>query len=794
MRRSKRLLSYDRQWMPISGRFVVVLGVLIAGCTDTTSPNSIIPQGISAAQVCDPADGACAGGGPGGGINPNDSWVSGDVAITTLVTVSLSAPVYDDATGEMSANFTVTSPDEHLHVDAGYSYGGSTIVNTSYTDGDDPGTTSSIQVANANLVADNLTEINSADQQMGDPNPSDASAASPMQIVGSTQNGDVTAGAMIDLLDTTTVTPSGTSVSSIGVRTNLSSIAIRGSASPNTGHSRNSRSVLANAARDAEKSGAQRVNVDGRLVTVEKTDAVTLRVASQADEDESSSINTQPNALVRHYSIYKRSGSAWELSEVRSEMDGQDARNKVHQAYVMRFTHLRVHRNPVQDAKRSTLRPTTAWIPLQSVSTSGLRSSSVQCAEECVGGYSGNEASHSVQPPPFGRRLPPGNQFKATLTVLCGEECIGGTPPAGGTLPPQPIGVDLGCARDVVGTVSEYGNVNLLYQHGLFSDATTWCSMDPYLRTRFAVHNEIRHSLTSTDYYENQASALEGKIRDDAASYPGPYAFVGHSNGGVVSRLAAQALVSQGNYVNGVVTVSSPQDGAPLAKVGRDALLATQALPFLASKLACSLVAHIVCTTAHLLQGSGTSSLSSILDPIVNQSGNVLSEMTPDNSFYSTLNAGSEPFPRAAVIDQAWDKWTAWRLLGDWSCRLYTECDGRHTVAAVDRAYHRYLDCAVIGGIFSFFIPGAGSVAQVCGLSAANLKGADLVYKRMSVGNDHGDGVVPNHSQRYPNLDESGQFYVYDSDSHLGVTQSTRQTGPQIAQAINQRLHVSIAQ
>lgn len=146
------------------------------------------------------------------------------------------------------------------------------------------------------------------------------------------------------------------------------------------------------------------------------------------------------------------------------------------------------------------------------------------------------------------------------------------------------------------------------------------------------------------------------------------------------------------------------------------------------------------------------------------------------------------------MIDQAWDRWTEWRLYGDFRCQLYTECDGRHVVAAVDRTYHRYLKCAVIGGIFSFFIPGAGTVAAACGASAANMSALDAIYKRLSVGNDHGDAIVPVHSQLYPGLGSSGQFYVFDSDSHVGVTQSTQQTGPGIANAINVRIGVPIAQ
>lgn len=251
-----------------------------------------------------------------------------------------------------------------------------------------------------------------------------------------------------------------------------------------------------------------------------------------------------------------------------------------------------------------------------------------------------------------------------------------------------------------------------------------------------------------------------------------------------------------GSGVSGVITVSSPQDGVPLASVGREALAAALALPFLGSNFACNLVSHLVCTVAqHLGDNAAADGLLAILAPvIVHASSPVMDEMTVHNGFYSNLNYGPEPFPRAAVIDKSWDKWTEWRLYGDFHCAMYSECDGRHVVARVDRTYHRYLKCAVIGGIFSFFIPGAGAVAEVCGSSAAQMKGYDLLYKRLSVGHDSGDGIVPVGSQQYPNVGSSGQFIVGDADSHLGVTSSTSQTGPAIARAINLRVGTPFAQ
>jgi pimeloyl-ACP methyl ester carboxylesterase len=699
---------------------LIVIVELASSCTDAVAPPLKVPSRIAAMQECPPEEPDCNVG-PGGGIDPHNSWVSGDVTITTSATVSLSEPVYDEVTGQEQTTFA-TGINEHLHVDAGYSYGGATIVNTSFTDPVDQTTSSVIQVTEADLNSDALTEINSASQQIQDVSPSNATAETPMNLVGSTQNADVTAGAIVDLLDTTTVQSSSADGSDF-------------------------RALMANAASRAEKGSPQTVELGGATLQVSVTKANILEVSDMTSDLTASA----SSGTVKHVKRYKKNGHEWLLSEMQTDVDAQDAKRKVHQTHLIQFKHLRVFRNPEQDAIRLTARPSTEWIPLQGMPGT-ISANLYPCGDECNGGY--------VSSP--------------------------GPPPPSGVAPP--------CQADVVANVNSTGPINILYQHGLFSNATTWCDMDPYLRGRFRVRNEIRHSLPSTDYYENQASQLEGNIRADAASYPGPYSFVGHSNGGIVSRLASQHLVYEGNYVAGVVTVSSPQAGAPLARVGKAALTAALAVPLLASKVACNLVAHIVCTTARDLQGPGYYGLISILGPIIDRTGRVLGEMTPNNSFYGNLNAGYEPFPRAAVIDQAWDKWTEWRLYGDFRCRLYTECDGRHVVALIDKTYHRYLKCAVIGGIFSFFIPGAGTVAAACALSAANLKGYDLLYKRLSVGSDHGDAVVPVHSQRYPNLDTGGQFYVFDSDSHVGVTQSTRQTGPSIATALNQRLFIPFGQ
>lgn len=754
-----QLLCGRRRNLRSRGTLVGALALLIVGtaCTDSTvAPNSVSPRASGDPNCIDPTQPGCdpngGGGGydPGGGINPNDSYVVGDLTVQSSTTVTLGSPIYDPVTDQSTTSFTEWAPDEHMHVAAGYSTDGATIVNSSFTDPVDPNTSPSIQVTEAGLYADNLTESNSASQQMADQQPSDATAETPMHIVGSTQNANVTAGAIVDLTDTTTVNSSATINSGAPTRPG-------------------SPQIVARAAAAAERSGPQDVEVDGRYLRVEVTRQQQLQLTELSGTG--SEISAAPRGGVKHWRLFDRRGSSWILAEVHTELDDDNGTRKLHESHVIKLRHTRVFRNRKLDAARAEARPSTEWMPISS-SRSGVQP--------------GSSSGSGLQPVSSS-----GSGVHAML-VACGDECNGG----GGYVAsgPQALGADLGCGQNVVGQVNSSGTVDLLYQHGIWSDATTWCAMDPYLRTRFLVHNEIRHSLNSRAYYEDQASDLQSRFSTDILSYPGSYVYVGHSNGGIVSRLAAQRM--QGSGVRGVVTVSSPQDGAPLASVGREALAAAIALPFLSNNFACNLVSHLVCTVAqHLGDNTAVDGLLGILAPIiVHSSSPVTDESTVHNGFYANLNNGSEPFAHAAVINKSWDKWTEWRLYGDFHCALYTECDGRHVVARADRTYHRYLKCAVVGGIFAFFIPGAGPVAAVCGSSAAQMKGYDLIYKRLSVGHDSGDGIVPLGSQQYPSRYGAGQYVVPDADSHLGVTASTGQTGPRIADAIHQQVGVPFAQ
>jgi hypothetical protein len=184
--------------------------------------------------------------------------------------------------------------------------------------------------------------------------------------------------------------------------------------------------------------------------------------------------------------------------------------------------------------------------------------------------------------------------------------------------------------------------------------------------------------------------------------------------------------------------------------------------------------------------------IAGIVGPVLFATNNpVLWQMSPNNSFYQSVNSQPDGCPHAAIIDRAWDKWTEWRLLGDtYGCGdpSLRDCghEGRRYVQSVDKGYHVALDCSVTSGLLGIIFQNNYSqrISSYCAAIAAELVAFDAIYKRLSVGHEHGDGVVPESSQTYPSS-PGLQFLADDSDSHLGETHSTEHTGLALVQAMN---------
>jgi pimeloyl-ACP methyl ester carboxylesterase len=356
---------------------------------------------------------------------------------------------------------------------------------------------------------------------------------------------------------------------------------------------------------------------------------------------------------------------------------------------------------------------------------------------------------------------------------------------------------------DVASTInSTSAAVNVLYQHGFFSSAMTWCRMSDYIRARFRVGFELRHSLDSQASYEDQSADLINRFQADISGAesgvprPGPYVFVAHSNGGLVSRYAAQSL-SNPSMIAGVVSVSSPHSGAYLANLSQAMVTAALAVPIVYTRLGCDISGTFVCGRG----AQQVAELVAIIGPILLRQGvPVLQEMSTGAPFHSMINSrGDAAYRVAGVQNQIWNRWTMWRLIGDAEgCgdpQPFVSCDGysRRAVTAIDKNYHHFIVCSVVSGFLGIVWSGARDVARGCASNAAWLRAVDFAYLRLSVGNGTGDGVVPLFSQYYPGAATYYQVLVDDSDSHIGETKS-QMTANGIATAINRSVGTPFAQ
>ena len=94
-----------------------------------------------------------------------------------------------------------------------------------------------------------------------------------------------------------------------------------------------------------------------------------------------------------------------------------------------------------------------------------------------------------------------------------------------------------------------------VFVHGLQGSANTWSAAANRLKAELAISPYVTN-LPWADPFETQASTLQSQL----GALPASTIAIGHSNGGLVSR-----QWSKQHPLSGVVTVGSPQRGAPLA-------------------------------------------------------------------------------------------------------------------------------------------------------------------------------------------------------------------------------------
>lgn len=753
---------------------ILLLGVFLTACSDVTStPSAHVPTTPMAPNfMIECTD-------PSGCPNTTDTHVSADITIHSAVTLSVTSPVYDEETGQNVTSFTDTAPNVHLHVDAGYTTTGAVKVGTQWTDGPDPSASYIPQMVSADLTGDSLTTFDSVGYALTFGTPNEMQATTPMAYVGTTANGDITAGILVDTYDTTTY---GSSVSPPP-----------GASGPLASRSAVGEIPLGSAITLAVRGGQYPTRFNGVPVSLRFVDPSHFVMTDAAERDIAElSAQNGGSAMTRHTRTFVRGAGKWVLAEDRVEMDASDGTHRTHHEQVTTWSHVRWYINAAMDALRHKARPTTDWIPLASTSASQ------RAAPQPTGARYALHASQPVATQQGDSRPFRGSPFVPRAMIECGDACLGGS--YGTTTTAQPLGQDPGCFAGAASVAAPGAAMNVLYQHGLFSNAGEFCDLDPYMRTRFAIGNEIRYSLNSVDYYQNQSADLESRFNTDINTFHGPYVFVGHSNGGVVSRLAAQDFNGDPSKVAGVVSVGTPHNGtaaSQITPVGMSIALGVASMaPF-----ACDIVQNIICTQFFRLASTSVGGLVYAITPFLKSDNPVLTQMSPNNSFYRYVNTRSDNFPHAAVVGKSWDRWIEWKVLGDWnSCynNPGPNCgESGHTWANnADRVYHWGVKCAVVSGLLGIVLPGSRRAAAVCAQFSAGMVGVDLIYRHLVLAGDHGDGLVREASQKWPSASSALLYNVDDSDSHMAEPHATRaaQAGKRIADAIHEQSFVPFAQ
>ncbi|HET9453798.1 MAG TPA: hypothetical protein VFO66_05920, partial [Gemmatimonadaceae bacterium] len=101
----------------------------------------------------------------------------------------------------------------------------------------------------------------------------------------------------------------------------------------------------------------------------------------------------------------------------------------------------------------------------------------------------------------------------------------------------------------------------VVFQHGMASDGSTWNSMAQEIQRRLHVV-PVQPSIDWKAREQDQASALAAIVNSHSATAgSASFPFVGHSNGGIVSREYRR----QGGRIDGLLTLNSPHQGAAIA-------------------------------------------------------------------------------------------------------------------------------------------------------------------------------------------------------------------------------------
>ncbi len=346
----------------------------------------------------------------------------------------------------------------------------------------------------------------------------------------------------------------------------------------------------------------------------------------------------------------------------------------------------------------------------------------------------------------------------------------------------NPNGLTAGTPTSSPTSITQLGGTqNVVFQHGIFSSAKTWDRMKNWLNQDFRFGTEIIPSLSSTDSLSNQGTALKSQI-DSAGG--GGYILIGHSQGGLISRYAGQlyqAANSNQTTVAGVVTLDTPNQGAPIALTPGVAISA--GLQAIANNLWQSTGCftpydNFVCFTAALIY-TGAPPAAAWFE---SQATPALYDLIPGSSFLNQLNSYPEGFKRAGIVSYTPMRFNEVRVLDDFvflplaGCYPETWCGERVMAKDVQITYDVVLAWFFFALFEEFYDPNNfdywAALADQLGQILFLLDAVDGFWNGMVSGFTSSDALVPVSSQNYP-YTNAVQYPLHGADSHTGSTTST---------------------
>lgn len=342
------------------------------------------------------------------------------------------------------------------------------------------------------------------------------------------------------------------------------------------------------------------------------------------------------------------------------------------------------------------------------------------------------------------------------LSIDCGTS---GGGPAG--FPETPIPVPQCDSTQVARTGS--GSRNLMLVHGFTSNGCAW----KYLANGIVANGKVRAvSLPWSSSYSFQADRLRQEVAAEGTTTL-PFILVGHSQGGMVSRLAAQRGPAS---IRGVITIGTPNGGAPFARDFWKFGLALGAVSTVLPVRFGPALSSYVGTSVTLLKATACQ--------VGSFWGGSICDGNPDGGTVRGINStANPPIPGAAVVHHAGNDRLFYRMAGDFAC---AGC-GTNATAAVTGLYRAAMTCTVVNGIFGFFFAPLWQSAWDCSLVWGSIDALDWSWQQSVSGGATSDGFIPVTSQEWPGVSnpdrvfrESQQFRVPRGATHASELRDNR--------------------